>query len=274
VNRAALLLGSYLRQRRELGEGELVLDGIDRQELIRLLAQLSTPDSGPASAPLAPPAHARPAESPPARPTAPAGMGVAAAPVTPRVIPLGDLEELRSVALGCTACGLAATRRQVVFGEGNPAAELMVVGEAPGADEDRTGRPFVGRAGRLLDRLLASAGFSRESVYICNVLKCRPPANRNPESEEIEACSPYLRRQVELIAPRAILTVGMFASQTLLGSQSSINALRGRVHRYGDTPVVPTYHPAALLRNPGWIRPVWDDLQLLRSLLDDESARA
>jgi uracil-DNA glycosylase family 4 len=186
---------------------------------------------------------------------------------------LGDLAELRATALGCPRCRLAKTRKQVVFGEGNEQAELVVVGEAPGADEDRTGRPFVGRAGRLLDQLLASAGFPRESVYICNVLKCRPPGNRNPEPEEIEACSPYLRRQLELIAPRAILTVGMFASQTLLGSSGSINSLRGRVHRYGDVPVVPTYHPAALLRNPGWIRPVWEDLQLLRSLLDEETER-
>jgi DNA polymerase len=195
-------------------------------------------------------------------------------PVSPEIVQLGGLAELRATALGCPRCGLARTRRNVVFGEGNESAEVLVVGEAPGADEDRSGRPFVGRAGKLLDLLLASVGFPRESVYICNVLKCRPPANRNPAPEEIEACSPYLRRQVELIGPRVILTVGTFPSQTLLGSQEPISRLRGRVHEYLGTPLIPTFHPAALLRNPGWIRPVWEDLQRLRELLDGEAVGA
>jgi uracil-DNA glycosylase len=144
----------------------------------------------------------------------------------------------------------------------------MVVGEAPGADEDRTGRPFVGRAGKLLDMLLASIGFPRDTVYICNVLKCRPPQNRNPEPVEVETCSPFLHRQIELIAPEAILAVGAFPAQTLLKTTENISRLRGSVHRYAGLPLIPTYHPAALLRNPSWIRPVWEDLQRLRAALD------
>jgi uracil-DNA glycosylase family 4 len=283
VSEAAELLADYLRQRRELGETELVLDRLDRVAVLRLLRERGGEEPAVAEAAAADGLAVAPAPSP--RELEPEAEPIpltrrerdagapAPGPTAPRIVHLGDLAELRATALGCPRCRLAETRKQVVFGEGNEQAELVVVGEAPGADEDRTGRPFVGRAGRLLDQLLASAGFPRESVYICNVLKCRPPGNRNPEPEEIEACSPYLRRQLELIAPRAILTVGMFASQTLLGSSGSINSLRGRVHRYGDVPVVPTYHPAALLRNPGWIRPVWEDLQLLRSLLDEETER-
>ncbi|MBA2668976.1 MAG: uracil-DNA glycosylase [Gemmatimonadetes bacterium] len=185
------------------------------------------------------------------------------------LVSLSTLEELREVALGCPRCRLCETRSHVVFGEGSGNADLMVVGEAPGAEEDRTGRPFVGRAGKLLDLLLSTVGFSRESIYICNVLKCRPPGNRNPAPEEIEACSPYLRRQVQLVKPRAILAVGGFAAQTLLGSTTPIGRLRGTVHDFEGVPLVPSYHPAALLRNPVWVRPVWEDLQRLRAILDD-----
>jgi DNA polymerase len=174
--------------------------------------------------------------------------------------------------MGCVACGLAGSRTNVVFGEGDPAARLVVVGEAPGADEDRTGRPFVGRAGKLLDTLLASIGFPRSSVYICNVLKCRPPGNRNPLPGEVETCSPFLRRQLELIEPEAILAVGTFPAQTLLGTTDPIGRLRGTVHEYQGIPLVPTYHPAALLRNPAWIRPVWEDLQRLRGMIDGRAA--
>lgn len=156
----------------------------------------------------------------------------------------------------------------VVFGEGSPTARVVVVGEAPGADEDRSGRPFVGRAGRLLDTLLASVGFPRDSVYICNVLKCRPPGNRNPQPDEVAACSPYLERQLELVRPRAVLACGTFAAQTLLRTGEPIGRLRGRVHRFQEAVLVPTYHPAALLRNPSWIRPVWEDLQRLRGVVD------
>lgn len=241
------LLRRYLRQRAELGERELVLDRFTASDLPSLRG---TGMAGPPAAP------------------APVGARIA---TVPRALPLvggEDLEQLRELALGCRNCALCEGRNQVVFGEGNPAADVLVVGEAPGAEEDRTGRPFVGRAGKLLDLLLAAVDLSRESVYICNVLKCRPPGNRNPQPEEIEACSPLLRRQVELVGPRVVLAVGTFAAQTLLETSTSIGRLRGEVHEYHGVPLVPTYHPAALLRNPGWIRPVWEDLQRLRLVLD------
>jgi uracil-DNA glycosylase family 4 len=156
-----------------------------------------------------------------------------------------------------------------VFSDGAVDARLVVVGEAPGANEDATGLPFVGAAGQYLDLLLASVDLSRrESVYICNVLKCRPPGNRNPLPDEIEACSPWLRRQLELIAPRALLAVGTFAAQALTGEQKPLGRLRGEVHGYQGIPLVVTYHPAALLRNPAWTRAFWDDLQLLRTVMD------
>jgi uracil-DNA glycosylase family 4 len=254
VSAAEELLRRYLRQRAELGGADLVLDRLSPAELRELLARGGAP---------APPPHAP--HAPAAAPAAEAAGG-AGVPV-----PLSGgegFDELRALALACRSCGLCEGRSQVVFGEGNPNADVLVVGEAPGAEEDRTGRPFVGRAGKLLDLLLASIGLSREAVYICNVLKCRPPGNRNPQPEEIEACSPLLRRQVELVAPRAVLAVGTFAAQTLLGSSVPIGRLRGQAHDFQGVPLVPTYHPAALLRNPSWIRPVWEDLQRLRVLVD------
>ncbi len=276
------LLARYLRQRGDLGERELQLESLTPDQLHRLLVATPSVDEpitpqvagGVTSHPVP-----RPAPGSPARPTggaapsAPAMPPVQTRPILPSVstesiVQLGSLEQLREVALGCPRCRLCETRGHVVFGEGSPTADLLVVGEAPGADEDRYGRPFVGRAGKLLDLLLSSVGFSRESIYICNVLKCRPPGNRNPEPEEIEACSPYLRRQVELVRPRAMLAVGGFAAQTLLGSTTPIGRLRGTVHQYEGVPLVPSYHPAALLRNPVWVRPVWEDLQRLREVLD------
>jgi DNA polymerase len=158
----------------------------------------------------------------------------------------------------------------VVFSDGAIDARLVVVGEAPGANEDETGLPFVGAAGKFLDLLLASVGLSREeSVYICNVLKCRPPGNRNPQTDEIDLCAPYLKKQLELIQPEALLAVGSFAAQLLTGSEKvALGKLRGTVHSYQGIPLICTYHPAALLRNPKWTRSFWDDLQLLRTLLD------
>lgn len=187
---------------------------------------------------------------------------------------LPDLDAVRAVAERCVRCPLHETRQNVVFGEGDPRADLVCVGEAPGAHEDRTGRPFVGRAGQRLDRLLLTAGFSRESVYICNVLKSRPPRNRDPLPEEIQACSPYLRRQLDLIEPRVIVAFGTFAARTLLESRESLGRMRRRVHRYRGVPVVVTYHPAALLRNPRWTRLAWEDLQRARRLAEGESAAA
>jgi len=180
-----------------------------------------------------------------------------------------------SEALACTRCDLSRTRKQVVFSDGNPRARLIVVGEAPGAREDETGQAFVGPAGKLLDLLLATVGLSREdSVYICNVLKCRPPGNRNPLPEEIEQCSPFLLRQLELVNPSVVIAFGTFAARTLLGSTESLGRLRQRTHMYKDRPLVVTYHPAALLRNPGWIRPTWEDLQRMRSILESDGRDA
>jgi DNA polymerase len=189
------------------------------------------------------------------------------------VLEITDMGRLRKVAEACTRCELHNTRTHVVFSDGNPDAELMCVGEAPGANEDRTGLPFVGRAGKLLDRLLLSVGFPRAEVFICNVLKCRPPGNRNPLPGEIESCSPFLRRQVELVRPTVIVTFGTFAAQTLLGVRDSLRHLRGRTHLYEGVPLVVTYHPAALLRNPGWTRPTWLDLQLARRIADGDQGQ-
>ena len=161
-----------------------------------------------------------------------------------------DLQQLAEVAAGCTRCPLSAGRTTVVFGTGDPAADLMFVGEGPGAEEDRQGLPFVGRSGKLLDELLAQeVGLPRSAVYIANVVKCRPPENRDPEPEEIAACRPYLQRQVELVAPRVLVTLGNFATKLLLDTKDGITKLRGRRYAWRDGVVlVPTYHPAALLR--------------------------
>lgn len=180
---------------------------------------------------------------------------------------------LRSEVLGCTRCRLAESRRTVVFGEGDRSADLLVVGEAPGVEEDRSGRPFVGPAGQLLDKMLAAIGFRREEVFICNVLKCRPPNNRDPLGDEVASCRPYLRRQVELIQPKAICAFGRFAAQTLLTTEASLSRLRGSTHDFMGIPLVATYHPAALLRNTQWKRPTWEDLKLLRQVYDEAGGR-
>ncbi len=181
---------------------------------------------------------------------------------------LDSLEKISAHIGSCTRCPLYSTATNPVPGEGNPNADFMCVGEAPGATEDETGRPFVGAAGQLLTKILAAIDFKRDDVYICNVLKHRPPGNRNPRPEEVTACSPYLIRQIELIRPKVILALGTFAAQTLLDTKLSIGKLRGQVHRYYGVPLVVTYHPAALLRNPGWKRPTWEDVQLARRILD------
>ncbi len=181
------------------------------------------------------------------------------------------LAALEARAEACQKCGLSGSRTNVVFARGSGTGGLMVVGEAPGGEEDRMGLPFVGPAGKLLDLLLLTIGFHRGSVYICNVLKCRPPKNRDPRPEEVAACSPYLRDQLQAVAPRAVLAVGRFAAQMLAGSDASIGRLRGRVHRHEGVPVVATYHPAYLLRTPSATRDAWQDLQLLKQVLDEPS---
>ncbi|HEX2602058.1 MAG TPA: uracil-DNA glycosylase [Gemmatimonadaceae bacterium] len=185
---------------------------------------------------------------------------------------LDTLEEIAKKVQKCTRCPLYATATQGVPGEGDPKAKLVCVGEAPGAKEDETGRPFVGQAGQLLTKILGAIDLTREQVFICNVLKHRPPGNRNPRPEEVEACSPYLIRQLELIEPKVIVAFGTFAAQTLLNTKTPIGKLRGLVHKYHGIPLVVTYHPAALLRNPAWKRPTWEDVKLARRILDSRSS--
>jgi DNA polymerase len=181
-----------------------------------------------------------------------------------------DWEALQARVLACTRCRLAESRTQAVFGVGNRQAAWMIIGEAPGAEEDRRGEPFVGRAGQLLNEMLHAIGLQREDVYIANVVKSRPPNNREPWPDEVAACKPYLRRQIELVQPRIILAVGRVSAQNLLATKSNIGALRGRRFCYEQTriPVVVTYHPAYLLRNPADKRKAWDDLCLARSILE------
>jgi DNA polymerase len=180
--------------------------------------------------------------------------------------------EIEKAIATCTRCPLYATAKNPVPGEGSPTADFMLVGEAPGATEDDTGRPFVGPAGQLLSKILEAIRLTREEVYICNVLKHRPPGNRNPRPEEVAACGPFLVRQIELIRPRVIVALGTFAAQTLLETKLSIGKLRGQIHQYYGVPLVVTYHPAALLRNPAWKRPTWEDVQLARRILDRAAA--
>ena len=178
---------------------------------------------------------------------------IAAVPVGPAATPAGDWDTLEQEALACTKCVLHQTRTRVVFGVGDRRARWLVIGEAPGADEDRQGEPFVGRAGQLLNEMLRAAGLGREQVYIANILKCRPPENRDPKPEESASCEGYLQRQIALVQPGLLLAVGRIAAQNLLREDTPIGRLRGRVHRYGPAgiPLVVTYHPAYLLRSPG-----------------------
>ncbi len=261
------LLGGYLRTHISLGDDELYLTTLSRIEALAAAREIA---SEPVEVvPAAPVPEMSPAATSPAAADPTTELERLAATATrEQILALPDLATLEAVAQRCTRCELHATRRSVVFGEGSPNARLVCVGEAPGAREDETGRPFVGRAGKLLDRLLLAVGFQRDEVFICNVLKCRPPQNRNPQPGEIAACSPFLLRQIELISPRAIVAFGSFAAQTLLGTRESIGRLRGRTHMYEGFPLVVTYHPAALLRNSRWTRKTWEDLQGARRLVD------
>lgn len=229
------------------------------------------------------PAVARPkekGEGPPAgrRPIAAAGSWLKNAPPIPgpgmsfdppATYPeLGGLEAIAEAIAACRKCALCDGRTKTVPGEGNPAARFLVCGEGPGATEDETGRPFVGRAGELLDDILAGIGIPRAEAFILNTVKCRPPSNRTPLPDELAACLPYLHRQVALIRPKVILAAGSTAIAALLQTKKSLGQLRGQVHRYAGIPVIATYHPAALLRNPNWKKPTWDDVRIARQLLD------
>jgi uracil-DNA glycosylase family 4 len=306
---AKALLRRYLEQRRELGESELVLDGLHVEDVMRLLGAAGNPpaamqarrsirETAPSVAQDwrtslrdagvnvdAPVAAPEPAVEPPiessTREFIPDDMpfkkgivvGASEAELIPSAIEkLRSLEEIAEKVDKCTRCPLYATATHGVPGEGDPKAELVCVGEAPGAKEDETGRPFVGQAGQLLTKILAAIDLTREQVFICNVLKHRPPGNRNPLPEEVEACSPYLIRQLELIKPKVIVAFGTFAAQTLLQTKTPLGQLRGLVHRYHGIPLIVTYHPAALLRNPAWKRPTWQDVKLARRILDSPAS--
>jgi len=179
-----------------------------------------------------------------------------------------SLDQVAAQILTCRRCRLCEGRQHAVPGEGPADARLVVVGEGPGATEDETGRPFVGRAGELLTEILSAIEWPRERVFICNIVKCRPPSNRKPQPDEIAACVPYLFRQLELIGPTVILAMGGTAAETLLNTKQSLATLRERVHDFRGTPLIVTYHPAALLRNPHWKKPTWDDVRITRRLLD------
>ena len=239
----------YLRQRVELGDHELYLDTLTAEEFVKLLnADSSREIPGPSTSPNPNP---RPGPQPSTAPQA--------------------LTVLQQEAASCTACGLHAERTNSVFARGNAASPIVVVGEAPGEEEDRTGLPFVGRAGKLLDLMLRATGFPKDSVYICNTLKCRPPGNRNPLPNEIASCNRFLRGQLDAVAPKVLLAVGKFAAQTLLQSEEPIGRLRGRIHTYEGRPVVVTYHPAYLLRSPYAVRTAWQDFQMLRQVIDEQA---
>ncbi|OFW14056.1 MAG: DNA polymerase [Acidobacteria bacterium RIFCSPLOWO2_12_FULL_66_10] len=192
-------------------------------------------------------------------------------PLTVSKNPAEALAALRAHIGDCARCKLHALgRTQVVFGVGNPEADLMFVGEAPGADEDAQGVPFIGRAGQLLTRIIEAIDLKREDVYIANVIKCRPPQNRNPDPDEVETCEPFLFQQIDLIKPKVIVALGTFAARALLRSIEPISRLRGRVHEYRGAKLIPTFHPAYLLRNPSAKREVWEDMKLARKLLADD----
>ena len=199
-------------------------------------------------------------------------LELATTAVAPRPDLPQDLPTLATLVSTCRKCGLCETRTQTVFADGDPAARLMFVGEAPGRDEDAQGVPFVGRAGQLLNKMIAAIDMRREDVYICNVLKCRPPENRTPMPDEVEQCRPYLEQQIALVKPALICALGLSAMQALLQTKASMGSMRGKTFEYRGVPLIPTYHPAALLRNPALKHEAWVDLQRVRDLLRAGSA--
>lgn len=209
-------------------------------------------------------------------PTEPASFAAEAAelfPIASAATPPRTLSEIRDEIGDCRRCKLCSTRKNIVFGSGSPTAQLMFVGEAPGADEDVQGQPFVGRAGQLLTKMIQAMGLSREEVYIANIIKCRPPENRNPQPDEIAACSPFLIKQVETIRPKVICALGTFSAQTLLETQQKISALRGKFHDYHGVKLLPTFHPAYLLRNPNEKKTVWEDLKKIMEELKKDGGQ-
>jgi len=179
------------------------------------------------------------------------------------------LDELNRTICTCVKCPLGYTRTNFVFGVGNPHADVMFIGEAPGADEDAQGEPFVGKAGQLLNKIIEAVGMKREEVYICNILKCRPPGNRDPQISEMQTCTPYLYKQIELIKPKFIICLGRISAQWLLKTNDSLQVLREKVHDFHGAKLLVTYHPAALLRNPAWKRPTWEDMKKFKAMYEE-----
>jgi uracil-DNA glycosylase family 4 len=279
----------YLRQQIELGGSEVVLGQAVRQsggqpgsaEESRDEAVATTESSEPPS-----PHFDRPSARPPVRPltSRPSGGWKRGAPPIPGpgiavespehhllgddLVSLTTIDQIAERIRSTHCCGLCPGRTNAVPGEGNPQAKLVLVGEGPGATEDAQGRPFVGQAGTLLNGILEAIEVPRDSVYITNIIKCRPPQNRKPLPDEIAACIPYLHRQLEIIRPKVIVALGSTAAEAILGVRKSLGELRGKVHTYNGIPLIVTYHPAALLRNPNWKKPTWDDVRIARQLLD------
>ena len=305
-------LRRYLEQRKESGEKELLLDQLNVDEVLTLVGAIpkdaTLPKGGrdarvASRAPELPPSTPGPdhasgdwrevlrntgaspdqgteqRRTPEVAASADDGqvpgitVGAASRELFGAMASLASLDDIAKAVGSCTRCPLYSTATNPVPGQGNPRADLMIVGEAPGATEDAQGLAFVGAAGQLLTKILGAVALKREDVFICNVLKHRPPGNRNPMPDEVTACSPYLFRQFELIRPKAILALGTFAAQTLLQTKLAIGKLRSHVHRFHGVPLIVTYHPAALLRNPSWKRPTWEDVQLVRRILDRSIAQ-
>ncbi|HEX7077325.1 MAG TPA: uracil-DNA glycosylase [Candidatus Eisenbacteria bacterium] len=246
--------------------------------------RMASPASRNGAPPLAaPPATAAAAEvlalpgfeslvpRPPSAPSSPSAIP-ASKPLAPRDDLPQDLEAIRALVAACTKCGLCETRTRTVFADGDARARLMFVGEAPGRDEDAQGVPFVGRAGQLLNKMIAAIEMKREEVYICNVLKCRPPDNRVPAADEVERCRPYLEQQVAIVRPAVICALGLSAAQALLETKATMSSMRGKTFQYRGVPLIPTYHPAALLRNPSLKNEAWVDLQRVRDLVRERTS--
>ena len=255
------LAAEYLQQQRLLGGDSVILTGAQG---------LGTGASGTATTSASNPIS----ESSPPRPEAPGpGPGLSFDPpsadlfATSPIQRAATLQDVAQLIAVCRDCKLCEGRTKTVPGEGPVNARLVVVGEGPGRTEDETGRPFVGKAGELLTKILAAIELPREQVYICNIVKCRPPENRLPQYDEIAACLPFLYRQIELVKPKVILAMGGTAAQSLLNTKQSLGSLRNLVHRFRGIPLIVTYHPAALLRNPNWKRPTWDDVRIAARLL-------
>jgi DNA polymerase len=266
----------YLRQQIELGGAEVVVGQPVRRSAGQLNDDITPTQLDESARPLVEPPTVRPSDPLTGwRKGAPTIPGPGMAVESPEHHLLGDelaslstIEEVAERIRTTHCCGLCPHRTNAVPGEGNPNARLFLVGEGPGATEDAQGRPFVGQAGTLLNGILEAIEVPRDSVYITNIVKCRPPQNRKPLPDEIAACIPYLHRQLEIIRPKVILALGSTAAEAMLGVRKSLGELRGKVHTYNGIPLIVTYHPAALLRNPNWKKPAWDDVRIARQLLD------